>query len=147
MGALAGGLRIPILSLRMHEVFGVTIGTTTEPSITTKLSVVNDLGPSAPALSIQRADPGSDSGVAFFNEFDFMRARIGLENSNGTIFGEQANDLVIKHLIEGNGVVIGPVRITLNGGACIRMLDSDGSGYTYLTVLDGVPTFSTSTCE
>lgn len=35
----------------------------------------------------------------------------------------------------------------LDQGACIKIMDSDGAGYTYLTTLNGVATFSKISCE
>lgn len=32
-------------------------------------------------------------------------------------------------------------------GACVKIKDSDGNGYTYLTVNDGVGNFSVASCE
>lgn len=32
-------------------------------------------------------------------------------------------------------------------GTCLKIKDADGLGYTYLTVNNGLPTFTTSSCE
>lgn len=81
-------------------------------------------------------------GTDYLQFDDNLILNKGMKLGIGTLSPENIVD------ISSNTTTIVKVDSTsLNKGACFKLKDSDGVGYTYMTVNDGVPNFSINFCE
>jgi hypothetical protein len=94
------------------------------------------------------SNSGSDFAISNFNDMgDYMSTPFSIQRSTGNVgIGtvSPSSTLQVVDATKASTLTIGEINKSI---ACLKMVDSNKSGYTYCTFLSGVMTCSTKDCS